>query len=344
MGRKTVVRVVIFAVVVGLAVYLVHARAKNAAQRDAQQSDPTLYAKTPQTPTDPAKRAPTAVKKAPSPEKAAPTHSIGDKHYADGLKAGKAGASARIRYFERAIEEDPRSDGAKRAALELGEYYLSKGLSSQARNALSLALQGDLSSEQASRTKRKLAALNEELIFSRRSSPDAAMYEVKPGDSLASIARKHDTTWELVKRINGIKDENVIRVGEPLKVPRGPFDVVVDKSELTLTVYLRGNFVKEYKVGIGKNGCTPEGEFHVENKLTKPVWIHEGKHYSYGDPGNPLGTHWIGFSGQYGIHGTKERDSIGKEASKGCIRMLNEDVEELFSLLICKKSEVTIVK
>jgi lipoprotein-anchoring transpeptidase ErfK/SrfK len=45
----------------------------------------------------------------------------------------------------------------------------------------------------------------------------------------------------------------------------------------------------------------------------------------------------------FGIHGTWQRDSIGKQSSAGCIRMLNEDVEELFDL-VPRKISVTITE
>ena len=49
---------------------------------------------------------------------------------------------------------------------------------------------------------------------------------------------------------------------------------------------------------------------------------------------NPLGTRWLGLSHKgYGIHGTNRPDSIGKNASHGCIRMRNREVEELFKLV-----------
>ena len=49
---------------------------------------------------------------------------------------------------------------------------------------------------------------------------------------------------------------------------------------------------------------------------------------------NPLGTRWLGLSKKgYGIHGTNAPGSIGRNASHGCIRMRNRDVEELFELV-----------
>ena len=89
--------------------------------------------------------------------------------------------------------------------------------------------------------------------------------------------------------------------------------------------------------------------FVVDNKLINPVWYSPDGIYPFGDPKNVLGTRWIGFEDKeglygYGIHGTTEPDSIGKEMSNGCIlnrnflikemsngciRLRNEEVEDL---------------
>ncbi|MGA1203186.1 MAG: L,D-transpeptidase, partial [Planctomycetota bacterium] len=55
----------------------------------------------------------------------------------------------------------------------------------------------------------------------------------------------------------------------------------------------------------------------------------------YGDPANPLGERWLGFESAdgfrgFGIHGTNEPETIGLEASEGCIRLVNEDVVALY--------------
>ena len=68
----------------------------------------------------------------------------------------------------------------------------------------------------------------------------------------------------------------------------------------------------------------------------------------FGSEENLLGTRWMALESAdhpeltgFGIHGTWERDSIGSESSAGCIRMLNEEVEELFDL-VPRKTIVTI--
>jgi lipoprotein-anchoring transpeptidase ErfK/SrfK len=64
---------------------------------------------------------------------------------------------------------------------------------------------------------------------------------------------------------------------------------------------------------------------------------------AHDDPKNPLGERWIDIGDSYGIHGTIDPESIGKNESRGCIRMLNSHVEEVYDFLVIG-SEVKIQK
>jgi lipoprotein-anchoring transpeptidase ErfK/SrfK len=79
--------------------------------------------------------------------------------------------------------------------------------------------------------------------------------------------------------------------------------------------------------------------------LKNPVWYSPDGIYQFGDPKNVLGSRWIGFEDKkglygYGIHGTTDPDSIGREMSNGCVRLNNEDVEDLFDYV---KTKMTVV-
>jgi len=212
----------------------------------------------------------------------------------------------------------------------------------EARKLLSHALLVNPGSEKAGEFKTRLTKLSEELLFSPRPSPLAAVHEVAPGDTLGKIAGKHKTTVELIRRINGLKDDT-IRPGQKLKAIPGGFDVEVVKGSFLLTVTKDGVWVREFKVGLGKDGSTPVGEFVAGHKLEKPTYFGDGAAIPFGDKkNNPLGTRWITIEGQYGIHGTWEPESMGKEMSKGCVRMLNEDVEWLYDLIVPGVSKIAI--
>lgn len=109
--------------------------------------------------------------------------------------------------------------------------------------------------------------------------------------------------------------------------------ILINKANNRLYFYRDGRLVKEYPVATGRNPeLTPEGNFTI---LTKGV---NSPGANSMDP--RLGSRWMGLSAggaraghKYGIHGTNEPSSIGKYASEGCIRMQNEDVEELFQMV-----------
>ena len=157
-------------------------------------------------------------------------------------------------------------------------------------------------------------------------------YTIQPGDQLTKIAKLYNVPWEYLAKLNEA-DPRKIRPGQKLKVIKGPFAAVVDLDRFELTIQHHGFFVKRYKVGIGKDGTTPIGEFTVKNKLTNPTYYGTDRVIAADDPQNPLGEYWIDIGDSYGIHGTIDPDSIGKAESKGCLRMRNEDAAEVFGFL-----------
>ncbi len=205
-----------------------------------------------------------------------------------------------------------------------------------------------------------LTRIGEETIFSSRTindDPFVDRYIVSTGDTLGKIAHKYHVSSDFLASINGIENKNLIRVGQTLKVVHGPFHAVIDKGSYTLDVYLgqetSRTFVKRFKVGLGADGSTPTGTWRVKNKLKNPTYYppRGGKILGADNPENPLGERWIGVEGvsgeavgqqRYGIHGTTDPTSIGHNASMGCIRLYNEDVEALFDYLIVNHSTVTV--
>ena len=101
--------------------------------------------------------------------------------------------------------------------------------------------------------------------------------------------------------------------------------------------------MKTYVVSTGTNNSTPVGVFKVTDKLINPTWYKSGAVVPHGSPANVLGTRWIGLTQKgYGIHGTTEPDKLGQQVTAGCVRMRNEEVEELFGFVV-PGTEVTIV-
>jgi len=206
--------------------------------------------------------------------------------------------------------------------------------------------------------------VNAVLTFSERvlaNDPFSKQYTVQEGDSLSNIRKSlHlDCEWRFLQRINHLTTERSIRVGQVLKTPTGAFHGEVHKSEFRLNIFQGDGpgrvMVASYPISLGEFNSTPIGAFSIRprSKLIDPEWRNPrtGQHFASNDPANPIGERWIGLKGiephnknfeGYGIHGTTDITSIGKQASMGCVRMLPQDVEVVYELLTEPNSVVTI--
>jgi L,D-transpeptidase ErfK/SrfK len=107
--------------------------------------------------------------------------------------------------------------------------------------------------------------------------------------------------------------------------------VVVSILDRKLAVIEDGEVVTIFPVAVGKASTpSPVGTFTIVNRVSNPTYYKAGKVVGPG-AANPVGTRWIGLSEKgYGIHGTDRPGSIGFAKSHGCIRLRNQDVEQLF--------------
>jgi lipoprotein-anchoring transpeptidase ErfK/SrfK len=185
------------------------------------------------------------------------------------------------------------------------------------------------------------------LLASQRPMPEKVEHVVQSGDYLGKLAATYNTPVALIAKANNIQGAN-IRVGETLRLLDGNnhvFALAVSKSRNDLLVTLDSKFFKRYRVSTGEAAKTPIGTFKIIDKIAQPAWHKPGgKAIPYGDPENLLGTHWLALDlPGYGIHGTWEPESIGGQTSAGCVRLLNPDVEELYTILP-KGTVVTITE
>lgn len=219
----------------------------------------------------------------------------------------------------------------------------------EARAALSQAiLSGTLGPVDAKQVSDALVKLGNELFFTPNFNANDKLffqYAVQSGDSLERIVRKHKLgcDWRLVARINNIKKPEAIRVGQRLKLPKGPFSAVVSKRDYRVDLCVGAGSERvvfmSLPCGLGKSNGTPLGRFKVRSgsKLLNPEWRNPitGEFFDANDPANPIGEHWLGLEGiepsnsallGYGMHGTIEPNSIGQDQSLGCVRLLADDI------------------
>jgi lipoprotein-anchoring transpeptidase ErfK/SrfK len=119
-----------------------------------------------------------------------------------------------------------------------------------------------------------------------------------------------------------------------------PGTIVIETSERRLYLVLDDGKAIKYGVGVGRDGFRWSGQHSITRKAEWPGWtppaamrkrVPDLPAYMPGGPDNPLGARalYIG-STLYRIHGTSEPWTIGQAVSSGCIRMVNDDVIDLY--------------
>lgn len=127
----------------------------------------------------------------------------------------------------------------------------------------------------------------------------------------------------------------------PLKTNYAEGSVVVSTKERKLYFVLPGNKGIQYPVAVGRPDKQWFGQLTITGKHVRPAWSPPEEIrrdnpklpdvIPSGASNNPMGERALTISpGEYAVHGTNRRDSIGKFASYGCIRMFNEDIIDLF--------------
>jgi len=119
-----------------------------------------------------------------------------------------------------------------------------------------------------------------------------------------------------------------------------PGTIVVSTTERRLYLVLPGGKAMRYAIGVGREGFEWAGTKTISRKQEWPDWRPPVEmlqrrpdlpRYMAGGPENPLGARamYLG-STLYRIHGSNEPETIGHAVSSGCIRMLNDDVVDLY--------------
>lgn len=183
------------------------------------------------------------------------------------------------------------------------------------------------------------------VVFNREGSWRSCFREVRSGDSLARIANSVERELRipmsagLLQRVNGIRHPKRLRAGTRLRIPTEEIRVVVEKSTYSMKVLLGDVLIRLYRVGLGENDCTPEDRFVVSEKQRNPAWTdpRTGELIPAGDPRNLVGEYFVKLDHPvhqgYGLHGTEDPTSIGRDASMGCIRLKKTDMAGLFAYL-----------
>ncbi len=123
------------------------------------------------------------------------------------------------------------------------------------------------------------------------------------------------------------------------KEPAGT--IIVDTPNTYLYLVLGGGKALRYGVRVGREGFTWSGTERVSRMREWPDWHPPAEmierqpylpRFMAGGNGNPLGARALYLGNTlYRIHGTNQPSTIGQTVSSGCVGMLNEDIEDLYS-------------
>jgi L,D-transpeptidase ErfK/SrfK len=171
---------------------------------------------------------------------------------------------------------------------------------------------------------------------------------VLPGDTLLDIAFRNGVGFEALTHLNPGIDTWIPVPGTVVQIPSQAIlpqttnvGLVINIPEMRLFDFTVQPGPKMLAAAVGDpEDPTPTGQFRVRGKRVDPVWYvpksirlekPELPAQVPAGPDNPLGSRWMRIgSTSYGIHGTNSQWSIGREATHGCVRLFEADIQELF--------------
>jgi len=120
-----------------------------------------------------------------------------------------------------------------------------------------------------------------------------------------------------------------------------PGTIIINTSRRFLYLIQANGKAKRYGIGVGRSGFTWSGVEKISRKRKWPSWTPPAEmiardptipRFMKGGPDNPLGARALYLGNTlYRIHGTAQPWSVGTNVSSGCIRLRNQDVEDLYS-------------
>ncbi len=170
--------------------------------------------------------------------------------------------------------------------------------------------------------------------------------------SVTHLALERGVRWTVVVGQNHLKRPYRLNPGECIKINNTHIvptelknGLVINLPELNLYYFKNGVYQRRYTLAVGKPSWpTPTGTYEIFEKRKNPTWnvppsIQEemeetGQHVIEKvppGPKNPLGKFYMGTTAAgVGIHATNRPWSVGYSVSHGCMRMLPNEIEQLF--------------
>jgi lipoprotein-anchoring transpeptidase ErfK/SrfK len=177
-------------------------------------------------------------------------------------------------------------------------------------------------------------------IFHPTTAFDQVMRDRSPG-AVDPVARDRGPAFEDSAASAADTPANLRRQVIAYQTGEAPGTIVIDTPHTYLYLVLGGGKAMRYGIGVGREGFTWSGVQTIARKQEWPDWIPPAEmiqrqpylpRFMAGGPGNPLGARAMYLGNTiYRIHGTNAPATIGHQVSSGCIRLLNEDVADLYA-------------
>lgn len=203
------------------------------------------------------------------------------------------------------------------------------GKLTEARDALTRLLQKFPGGQHSEEAKDLLGEVNMQILLSDYPSPEKQEYIVKKGDVIARVAKKMQTTSELIMRINSL-DSTMLRIGERLMISHPEFSLFIQRKAQTVVLLNHGQFFKRYRLLTVKQ--PPKLAARVSTKVAEVMAWRANKRVGLGTREYRESTRWIRLAAPGQILFTDPPTTDVAPPSLG-FGMARNDLEELSSLV-----------
>ena len=217
------------------------------------------------------------------------------------------------------------------------------GKLTEARDALIAVIQKYPAGKHLEEARDILGEVNTTILLSRRPSPEKTEYIVKPGDVLAKIARKLQTTPEMIMRMNNMSG-TMLRIGDKLLISHPDFSMVIQRKAKLVVLLNHGAFFKQYHVREAK--LPQKQPAKIMAKVAETMAWKGGKRVGLGSKEYLASTKWIRLAGApaYTLYAMPDAShpNLDQPPPPTGLGLAAVDLEEL-STLVNKTTPVTIV-
>ncbi len=165
------------------------------------------------------------------------------------------------------------------------------------------------------------------------------------GETLESIAKNYNVPVGLLAKINGVTNQNQLRVGDEIKVVPGPFSAEINLSKKRMTLLLNGCYAGSFDIlSLGSETAEYRTQSYAVMHKTDNVIYRSSNNPAgsvpAGDGKNPLGNYLWALSEDLVVHGVGSE--VAPTDQRGSVRLSARDIEDVYDIL--KVGSVVVVK